>query len=172
MHKLDNISELDWARLAAYIDSEGCVIIQDCIRKGNGGRPTEGKPYRCFILALSVAPTDPRLPRWCESTFGGHVNYDPREKAGRGHDNYERKPLWSWAPGSKLAGEILKGCLPYFIIKREQAEVAISFRDTFAVCTWRRGKSVDDSIVQTRLDAMNRLKRLKKELPISESEVA
>lgn len=110
----------DWARLAAYIDGEGCIRIAPCKSK-------KWKREHLYIQVV-VTNTDPRLPLWCAQNFGGRVY---------GHSNnlYKRQhPHWSscvyWSINCQLAKRVLEGCLPYFIIKREQAEIAIAFGNT------------------------------------------
>jgi hypothetical protein len=118
MKELNKISEIDWARLAAYIDGEGTIRID--VQKaspGNGG-------YSRHLLEVRVYNCDPRLIVWCKQTFGGG-NVKPVRKA-------NPKPTWKkelvWYVGGKEAEAILLGCFPYFIIKQKHAHVALAFR--------------------------------------------
>ena len=62
-------TEMDYARLAAYIDGEGCITI--CVAHGNShGRPW---PNESLYLNVSVHNTDPRLIDWCAERWGGRV---------------------------------------------------------------------------------------------------
>lgn len=113
MNKLNQPSELDWARLAAYIDGEGCISI------GIARSPKWKR--RHLFLRLSVHNTDPRLISWCRDTFEGKI-YCTK------HRNPNWSTAWSWIISCRKVEEILKGCLPFFIIKREQAETALAFQ--------------------------------------------
>ena len=99
-------TEVDWARLAAYIDGEGSIFIAK-------------RTPRCLVLGVVVYNTDARLASWLKQTFGGSVTqslYGKREKF-----------MFRWDARSRDAVSILEKALPYFIIKREQAEKALEF---------------------------------------------
>lgn len=132
------VSDIDWARLAMAIDGEGSIYATTT---------TMGKgKYHTRILCINVANTDIRLPGWCKKTFGGSLNLK------RGYENV--KPHAIWTATCATAEWILRGCLPYFIIKREQAEIALSYREA--------GIRKD---VEAQNQHETELKRLKHELP-------
>lgn len=106
-------SEMDWARLAAYIDGEGHVGI-------NQQRFKNPKRSRRHYLAVVVTNTDPRLMLWLKRTFGGSI-YEVSVKS--------RRRVFRWQLNARKGVEVLKGCLPYFIIKKELAELGIAFQD-------------------------------------------
>lgn len=166
----EGITTLDWVRMAAFIDGEGCIRIARIVRYGKpDGRPSHGKEYLCYALELVIGSTDIRLPSWCMATFGGSMYSDPRSTRHGRKDNYNRQDFWSWNCGTKRAEWILRGCLPYFLIKREQAEVALTFRDTYRIRTYGNGKgAVDVAVVSKRETAYQRLKELKKVTSIDE----
>ncbi len=116
---LTQISQIDWARLAAYIDGEGCIRIAGV--KGS-------TPYsrRVLYVEVTISNTDARLTEWLKVKFGGSVWVD--------RSRLKKNPHWSpgtaWVVSSRHASEILSNCLPYFIIKREQADVALAFQAT------------------------------------------
>ena len=100
----------DWARLAAYIDGEGHISIASA-----GGD-------RNFKMQLTIGNTDHRLTSWLKNTFGGEVRLADITK--------RRRQYWYWYIGSKRASDFLSRCLPFFIMKREQAEIAIAYHAT------------------------------------------
>lgn len=116
---LSNVSELDWARLAAYIDGEGCISIKSV----HGYHAAKSR--RVFYLDVTVANTDPRLGQWLKTIFGGSVSVSKR-----GHLSPNWAPLITWTVASAHAAAIVLRCLPFFVIKREQADVALSFQST------------------------------------------
>jgi hypothetical protein len=113
----DAIVATDWAYMAGIIEGEGCIRI---------GMQREVKARRTLRhkLVVYVGNTDPRLIAWCRKMFSGSIHYRPARKA-------QHKPAWIWEAHHQVAEEVLQHCLPYMQIKREQAEVALAFRDTF-----------------------------------------
>ena len=92
-------------------------------------------------MQVVITNTDPRLMVWCKDTFGGFVVSSDRGK---------NKRYYKWCAHSKACAELLTNCLPYFIIKRAQAEIAIAFRKTYSKEYVGRGRSVPDSVIAHR----------------------
>jgi LAGLIDADG endonuclease len=113
---LRNVSPIDWARLAAYIDGEGCISIASV--RGNSL-----KSRRVYYANVAITNTDPRLIEWLKNTFGGTV-YMQKRQTERHSDKF------TWNAASRHAAVIVGYCLQYFIIKREQAETLLSFQRT------------------------------------------
>ena len=84
--------------------------------------------------------------------------------------NTKKSSKWSryfrWITFSAQAEDIVRGCLPYFLLKREQAEVALAYRATFKT---KGGKGsvrlLSDADLALRQTYRDELHRLKKELP-------
>jgi hypothetical protein len=110
---LQHITDIDWARLAAYIDGEGCISIN---------KQHHRRGYKTFTLSVEIVNTDPRLMRWLKQ-FGGSI-YMSRPPSLASH----WKTRMAWKVTSIRATAILSGCLPYFVMKRDQAEVGIAFQ--------------------------------------------
>ena len=109
-------SDLDWARLAAYVDGEGSILINE--RNGDG-RTNWGS-----WLRLIICNTDPRLILWLKKTFGGNVVCG-RKRAKTCH-RYQLK----WHVSCRQAYALLKGCYPYLICKKDQAECAFAYQES------------------------------------------
>lgn len=110
-------TKLDWARLAAYIDGEGAILINRSFWANKG--------WQKIWLRLNVTNTDPRLPQWCKKTFGvGNVNLSDRRR------KPQHRQSFRWDVSSRQAETILRGCLPWFLIKKEEAEIALAFQET------------------------------------------
>ncbi len=127
------VSEIDWARLAAYIDGERTILI-DKVKAANGGRP-------CHFVALRVANTNIDLMQWVKSTFGGFV-YVSNPTTKKTH----HKTCFNWSVRSVQANEVLLGCFPYLIVKTKQAKFAILLRMLFG----KPGKRTDDENYKAR----------------------
>lgn len=113
-------SEIDWARLAAFIDGEGCIRITE--RKN----PKWKRAY--LSTQIVVANTDPKLPVWLKATLGGAV-YERKHNQSHPRAKYWANCL-SWVISAAMAKHVLECCMPYFIIKRDQAETALAFQAT------------------------------------------
>ena len=154
-----DIKDVDWARLAAYIDGEGCIDIHT-----NRGQEVLGKS-RLHSLVVHVTNTDPRLPLWIFDTFGVGINYQkqksPSVVALMGAGKKWRQ-VHIWIVTAKSASQILEGCMPFFIIKREQAEIAIAFQKTKVLHNCgRRGDRTPPNVIQMREQMAHEVRELK-----------
>lgn len=118
------ITQIDWARLAAYIDGEGHICIAQQVHKA----PFEGRG-RYGYVSVVVCNTDVRLSDWFKVTFGGHVVMRGLYGPNTGRQQRWRE-MYNWQISNGRAAELLQKCLPHFLIKREQAEIAIAFQAT------------------------------------------
>ena len=141
------VSQIDWARLAAFIDGEGCIRI-------DLQQPSAGNNFTArHLLEVRVYSTDPRLILWCRNTFGGG-NYKP---VGRPHKEHHKQEH-VWYVGAVNAETVLNNCLPYFIIKREQAEVDLAFRSLGG----KHGQKVTPELFEARESCREEMGRLNK----------
>jgi len=106
-----------WARLAAFIDAEGCMGISRTTL-----HTSTGKDYWGYDLKVSVANTSMKLMRWLVRYFGGE--FRPKQKG-----KLSVKPCFEWfvTGGYEKIETVLLGTLPYHIIKREQALIALEW---------------------------------------------
>jgi hypothetical protein len=117
--KLVMPSEIDCARMAMAIDTEGTIDIH------NYRDPTHpGREYLCDRMGVLVANTDPRLPMWCKENFGGSVIVC-KYKAKAHH-----RILFKWTIYANKAMFVLQTCLPFMLLKKDQAELAILWQST------------------------------------------
>ena len=143
-------TEIDWARLAVLIDGEGYIGIATAYsRKRNWARPH-------LYLDVRVVNTDPRVAEWCAANFGGKVYLNKRKA---GHEKWST--AIHWAVSCNKAEAVLRGCLPYFLIKREQAEVALAFQATIDRAKSNGVKGVPTEVVLHQVELRNALQELK-----------
>jgi hypothetical protein len=141
-----NPTREDWIRLAAFIDGEGSILINE--------RNTQGKSNWGPWLRVVIANTDPRLPRWLRMTFGGGaVVARRRAKANHRH-------AIKWHVSCRQAEEILRNCLPFLLLKKEQAEIALAYRETIG----GPGKRVSLEVMEKRKEYRARLVELRKQI--------
>jgi hypothetical protein len=108
-------TEIDLVKAAVIIDCEGNIEIN-------------GKPGMRYQLQVGFASTNPVMTRWCAARFGGYLFDQWYEKRPPNRADADR-----WRIQSYPAAELLKKCLDHFIIKRDQAEIAIRFQATYKV---------------------------------------
>lgn len=142
---LTSVPEIDWARLAAYIDSDGHISITMGTRKNAVKSTGRTRLY----LRVMVTNTDPRLIRWLVANFGGGVGNYP-------HKNPKHRHTFKWGTSCRQTEAILKKCLPYFIAKRDQADIALAFQATFV--GFRRGHQIPDDVQRLRESFHQQLK--------------
>lgn len=108
-----------WAYAAGIIDGEGCIQIFSRPCKTAYGSPYPG--YRCEI---TIANTKVDLMKWLVQHFGGTY----RAKHSANNRNPKHKICYEWRLGSHAKKEqFLLGILPYILVKREQAVLALEF---------------------------------------------
>lgn len=140
----------DWIRLAAFIDGEGSILVNE--RNGDG-RTNWGS-----YLRVVVCNTDPRLPRWLLETFGGTIAVQQRH-----HPNHRH--VIKWHVSCRKAAEVLRGCLAFLLLKREQAEIGLAYQETLK----GRGHRVSLSTMLLRKSYRDQLKGLRKTIfPLSD----
>lgn len=124
-------TKIDYARLAAFLDGEGTIAIRR-IKRG------DAQSYQMRV-EIMVTNTDPRLMTWLKERFGGCV--------GRGGNSGVVYKCFKWRIECKRAHDLLVKCLPYFVIKREQAELAIAFRKTVVM----NGRTKSNEVIRERM---------------------
>ena len=125
--KVASATEIDWARLAVLIDGEGSIVIAKS--KPNPKFYLRNPQYQ---LVVSVFNTSLVLMDWLMETFAGHAFPGTRANP------LGKKKNWHWVIQEDRAATILRRCLPYFIIKRQQAETGLAFRKLKKLNTGRR----------------------------------
>lgn len=109
-----NLTVAEVAYLAGIIDGEGSITIYKYNRKP--------RLYSTYCLRLLITNTNKDLIYWIQSKLGkGCVNYIK--------SLHREKPALRYNITSGKAAEVLKLVLPYLIVKKEQAEIGIAFRE-------------------------------------------
>ncbi len=148
-------SQIDWARMAAFIDGEGCIVMPPRTYHGKTGIT------KTISLMIHVANTDIRLVQWIKSVFGGSFVIANKGEVYKGRNV---KDCWHWSTVANRAAWILHNCLPFFIIKREQAELGLALQESIKKWRWeRRGSELmDESVRQERFAIKEKLSVMKK----------
>lgn len=134
------------------IDGEGSIQIQRGVRKSKSG-------YAMHVV-VEISNTDPRMMKWLRDLFGGTVRCKGDAPSPR------RYICFKWQATGINAHVILTKCLPYFIIKRGQAETAIAFRETVLINKGRVGNSEELYAVQEMLHKKLKEQKTENLIPI------
>jgi len=139
MKNLEAAPEVDYARLAAYIDGEGCIRFQP------SGRVRRNRFYTvCVIVGQAEKP----LIDWLLDKFGGSYALGVNK-------GYRRMHYWKL--GSQALDYVLVRCMPYFIVKGEQAKIALEYRATVT----DRTITLPQELIDRREELRARLHQLK-----------
>lgn len=114
-------SPIEWAQMAAFIDGEGSILINTQKHKSTVATG--------FYLRVTIANTDVRLPVWLKEHFGGTYSDSNTEKYYEGK-NWKR--AYHWGASSHRAAWILHHCMPYFVMKADQAQLGISLQESLS----------------------------------------
>jgi hypothetical protein len=150
---MNEISQIDLARLAAYIDGEGGITINSYFQnERNGSRRQHQR------VVVQVSNSDIRLLDWCKSITGvGTVQFSNRRNKLFGERNW--KPVYVWSCANTKAYEVVMAVHPYLIIKRERAEIVEAFQKLVLRGTNRR-KGVPPENQTQRLQLVHDIRQL------------
>lgn len=100
--------------VAGVLDCDGSIWI--CATKRKNANPS-------YTLRINVTNTRGALPRWFADHFGGEAKqYAKRSDNWRG--------AYRWYASGLAAANVVRLCLPYLVIKRGQALLALEFAST------------------------------------------
>ena len=126
------VTETDKAYLAGIIDGEGYIGIG--MNKGTDNRQPQ------YVLRISIAQSNQPFLVCLRDKWGGLgsicVNRSPRQA----------KVGYRWHISANQAASILEDILPYLVIKKPQAELALEFQVTRGK-PWKR-VSEDELVVR------------------------
>lgn len=115
-----------WGYLAGIMDGDGHISItrSDCpTYKTRHGKIAYYPDTVRFGIVVAVSNTDVRLMKWLKNTFGGSYNGGKPFK-----DRPNWKPKYQWnVSGNENKERVLLAVLPYLVLKREQAIIALEF---------------------------------------------
>jgi hypothetical protein len=109
--KVLDLSDTERAYLAGIVDSEGCIYI--VLR-----RDSKTRRARHTMDVVIVQSHEQFLLYWQRKTgIGAVYEHDP-------------KGAYQWRISSKQAETFLRSILKFMMVKRDQAEIALRFRET------------------------------------------
>lgn len=109
-------TDLELAYIAAFMDGEGTIGVKKFVRPEN----TFGY---CYTPYLSASNTDPLIPTWLFSIFGGRLRERPSKEP-------NTRLLYCWEVSAKAAVAAVIMIRPFLRMKCAQADILISeFRE-------------------------------------------
>lgn len=132
------ITQVNWAKLAAFLDGEGCI-----------GIAMTGRLRYTPVPVVIVTNTDVRLMAWLQDNFGGNVRVN-HHRAGN------RRVAYKWEPRYWDVLAILRGVREHLILKNEQAEIGIRLKE-MVIGKWHRGERITAEIRREREDLADRI---------------
>jgi len=129
------------AYTAGFFDGEGCVNIARCLRRG--------RPYH--TLAIIFTNTDFQVLDWLHQRWGGNLTRPVMRS------NAHWRPYRTLRLSAGPARPLLRAMLPYLIIKKSEAEIALQFIE--ARSDNRTGRRGDPAALARRADLATRLPR-------------
>lgn len=118
-------SKTDWAYVAAMMDGEGSFSITKATNLSKAGIP-----YPAYDCKVMVSNTSEVLVKWLMEKFGGSYRVGVKHISAKARANGQvsLKPCYRWTvEGYRKQELFLLAILPYLIIKREQAIVALEW---------------------------------------------
>jgi hypothetical protein len=100
---------------AAFFDGEGNISI-------TRQKAATSKHGFYYALRLTVAQVDPAPLRIYLALYGGTLKERPATQA-------NHRDAWVWIASAGPGTKALRAMLPYLIIKRAEAELALEFQD-------------------------------------------
>jgi hypothetical protein len=135
------LTKTERAYLAGLIDGEGCIAIVKRLR------PAHKSPE--YTLHIVIAQSNQSfLCLWQRKTSLGFVS-----PAGK---NGSQRFIFQWRIGSRQAEELLRLVCEFLILKREQAEIALEFRESI----WPRKAQLTIQEIEMREDWRFRISQL------------
>ena len=141
---LATVTDTQRTYLAGIVDGEGCIYISKQRRT----------VYQYYTLFMTVANTDPKLMLWIGEVFGGNIK--PRKPC-----KSNKRNVWTSLVASCEAEAIQRSIIPFMVGKRDQAELALKFRESYEGNRTYSGKGIPEEVADFRIFCFGEMKRLK-----------
>lgn len=125
----ESLPETLKAYLAGLVDADGSIVLAD--RHKNG---THDAGY--YDPRVNIHNTDPVLVEWARDTLGAGLlyhdrtyNYKPSDEHDPRRDTNRWKTRYTLVFTNRKARALVHAILPYMVLKRDRAEVLLSYFD-------------------------------------------
>lgn len=125
----------DWIYLAGLVEGDGCICIDNLLR-----------------LKLKITSTRKKMVNHLMSLYGGCIGTGKYKSSG--------KMFYMWTSKLSSMNEILNRIMPYLVIKKDQAELGLQFRETIGSTGIRLTPEKRRIRTQKRKEMYEQMKRL------------
>jgi hypothetical protein len=137
--------KVDWAYLSGLFDGEGTFSIYH-----HKGQSSNGNPYDSTAIRIEITNTKIQLMEWLVKHFGGQYYHHRRASA-------KHNIAYGWRPkGRKNSEQLLLNILPYLVIKKEQAKIALEY------VRLPHNTGFDDTLAAKRKELLTKMQLLNK----------
>lgn len=137
---MNEIAKVAYA--SGFFDGEGHIQIRNHSKRGS------------YMLSITAVQATPYPLTMFVELFGGTVSKRFTEYRAT------RRALFTWQSSSKQAEEALRRMMPYLVVKKDEAEVALRFRATFRPQYGERSKNSPE-VEAAREEMMYLLQRMR-----------
>jgi hypothetical protein len=119
------VKKIRFAQLAMALDCEGSIGIRRSVQKHY---VKTGLPIYSYTASFRIHNTDIRLLEFMKEHFGGAIHKGHSTWAdNHGKTKWKTSSEWMHCLGSERGEKLILAVLPYLIIKKEQAKLALEF---------------------------------------------
>jgi len=136
-------TDLENAYFAGILDGEGTIALKR-------SHDTLHRKHTHYYPGVMITNTHKGVCDLAKEIYGGCVY----ERKSWRHTGY--KPCFQWLIGSRMADSFLRLVLPYLIIKKDQAELVLTFYEGI----FTNGRQPTDEEIKRRDELCERLKEL------------
>ena len=120
-------SEVEKAYAAGFFDGEGHI----CISYTSGNPKSLKSKYPRYSMKVQVGQASRGPVEWLQRIFGGTAVKKKMYKSSY-NDRYIY-PRWDWTLSTNQAADFLRQIIPYLTLKKEEAEIALSFQNSMMI---------------------------------------
>ncbi len=152
---MGNETFLAWA--AGFFDGEGCVMIE--LSKEKGCRHGVRTSLHTTVTQTSL----PCLQLFLEAFGGRIITSESRTPQGRRWAVQHR-----WVTRNEEAAEFLQKVKPYLVVKKEQAEIALTYplRASNGRKYGNKSNPIPDEVMEARLAVRQMLKNIRADMKV------
>lgn len=143
------VSNFDRAQAILREPTQKQLIYFAGLFDGEGSINILHKKPRYFSLNIAITNTNIQVINWLKYNFNGHIRISNKQ-------NLKHKTTYNWTSTSIQARKLLEQSLPYLIIKKEQAIIAIEFQKRFYRCN-----TITNKEIQRRFEFKNRIESMR-----------
>jgi hypothetical protein len=170
-----SVSRAGIAYCAGLFDGEGCILLaKHHTYQGQKETAYGRQPNYRYRMDIRLNQTRPESVAFMQEVLGGTVYFLPKGYGPKKDKIYSGR--WHWEMADAVAAQALKAMLPYLLIKKAEAVLAIKFQATkFPAVQLQGGRSrklgrtpYEVEFHQWCFEEMKRLKQFHKESPMQE----